>query len=89
MLDAGNPYVLPSVLVGAAVYLGLTVATDVSLPIRIGALLAFVVVVPAVLNRLFGGRGGPTSLGDESESTSETAGDERSANESSGNEGPR
>ncbi|TKX75959.1 hypothetical protein EXE46_00105 [Halorubrum sp. GN11_10-6_MGM] len=65
MLDAGNPYVLPSVLVGAAVYLGLTVATDVSLPIRIAALLAFVVVVPTVLNRLFGGRGEPTSPGDD------------------------
>ena len=64
MLDAGNPYVLPSVLVGAAVYLGLTVATDASLPIRIAALLAFVVVVPTVLNRLFGGRSEPTGPGD-------------------------
>ncbi|OYR76376.1 hypothetical protein [Halorubrum ezzemoulense] len=66
MLDAGNPYMLPSVLVGAAVYLGLAVATDASLLVRVGALLAFVVVVPMVLNRLFGDRGGPsTSGGDE------------------------
>ena len=64
MLDAGNPYVLPSVLVGAAVYLGLTIVTDASLPIRIGALLVFVVVVPTVLNRLFGGRGEAASLAD-------------------------
>jgi len=57
---------LPSVLVGAAVYLGLTVATDASLLVRVGALLALVVVVPMVLNRLFGDRGGaPTSGGDE------------------------
>ncbi|QWC18811.1 hypothetical protein [Halorubrum sp. 2020YC2] len=78
MLDAGNPYVLPSVLAGAAVYLGLTVVTDASLPIRIGALLAFVVVVPAVLNRLFGGRSGPASPGDESTAA---AGDEGAADE--------
>ncbi|TKX87876.1 hypothetical protein EXE43_00940 [Halorubrum sp. SS5] len=67
MLDAGNPYVLPSVLVGAAVYLGLTVATDASLPVRIGALLVFVAVVPVVLNRLLGGRGGPTAPDDGDE----------------------
>ena len=80
MLDAGNPYVLPSVLVGAAVYLGLTVATDASLPVRIGALLAFVVVVPVVLNRLLGDRGGPTAPeGDEATAASaeDKAGDER------------
>ncbi|QAU13441.1 hypothetical protein EKH57_12370 [Halorubrum sp. BOL3-1] len=67
MIDAGNPYVLPSVVVGAAVYLGLTAVTDASLLIRVGALLAFVVVVPAALDRLFGGRGGPTSLDEEDE----------------------
>lgn len=84
MLDAGNPYVLPSVLVGAAVYLGLTVATDASLLIRVGALLVLVGVVPVVLNRLLGHRGGPTSLGDESdESTAATAG------EDAGDEGAR
>ena len=76
MLDAGNPYVLPSVLVGAAVYLGLTVATDASLLIRVGALLAFVVVVPVVLNRLLGDRGGPTDLGDDDESAAATAGED-------------
>ena len=69
MLDAGNPYVLPSTLVGAAVYLGLTVVTDVSLPIRIGALLAFVVVVPTVLNRLLGDRGASGGLGEDDEPT--------------------
>lgn len=83
MLDAGNPYVLPSVLVGAAVYLGLTVATDASLLIRIGALLVFVGVVPVVLNRLLGDRSGPTSLGDGDESTAATAG------EDAGDEGTR
>ena len=79
MLDAGNAYVLPSVLVGAAVYLGLTVATDASLPIRIGALLVFVVVVPTVLNRLPGGQSGSTTPGAEGaddESTAATGGEE-------------
>ena len=75
MLDAGNPYVLPSVLVGAAVYLGLTVATDASLLVRIGVLVVFVGVVPVVLNRLLGDRGGPTGLGDD-ESTPATAGED-------------
>ncbi|ELZ31948.1 hypothetical protein DJ71_03875 [Halorubrum sp. E3] len=82
MLDAGNPYVLPSVLVGAAVYLGLTVATDASLPIRVGALLVLVGVVPVVLNRLLGDRGGPT-LDDGDESAAATAG------EDAGDEGTR
>ena len=72
MLDAGNPYVLPSVLVGAAVYLGLTLATDVTLPLRVGALLVFVAVVPVVLNRLLGDRGGSGRLGDESAASGET-----------------
>ncbi|ELZ44183.1 hypothetical protein C464_15160 [Halorubrum coriense DSM 10284] len=76
MLDAGNPYVLPSVLVGAAVYLGLTVATDASLPIRVGALLVFVAVVPVVLNRLFGDRGGSAGLGGADEPTGATPGEE-------------
>ena len=79
MLDAGNPYVLPSVLVGAAVYLGLTVATDASLPIRVGALLVLVGVVPVVLNRLLGDRSKPTDpgAGDQStDATGEDAGDE-------------
>ncbi|EMA70161.1 hypothetical protein [Halorubrum distributum] len=82
MLDAGNPYVLPSVLVGAAVYLGLTVATDASLPIRVGALLVLVGVVPVVLNRLLGDRGGPTR-DDGDESAAATAG------EDAGDEGTR
>ncbi|ELZ54679.1 MULTISPECIES: hypothetical protein [Halorubrum] len=69
MLDAGNPYVLPSTLAGAAVYLGLTVVTDASLPIRIGALLAFVVVVPTVLNRLLGGREPSEGLGGDDDPT--------------------
>ncbi|SFR30461.1 hypothetical protein [Halorubrum sodomense] len=75
MLDAGNPYMLPSVLVGAAVYLGLTAVTDASLPIRVAALLAFVTVVPIALDRLFDGRGVPTSLDDEATSGDATAGD--------------
>ncbi|WP_424013589.1 hypothetical protein ACOZ35_10770 [Halorubrum xinjiangense] len=83
MLDAGNPYVLPSVLVGAAVYLGLTVATDASLLVRVGALVVLVGVVPVVLNRLLGNRSGPTSLGDGDESPAATAG------EDAGDEGTR
>jgi hypothetical protein len=73
MLDAGNPYMLPSVLVGAAVYLGLTAVTEASLPVRVGALLAFVVVVPVVLNRLFGGRNGPERPSGESDPTGDEA----------------
>ena len=87
MLDAGNPYVLPSVLVGAAVYLGLTVATDASLPVRIGALVVLVGVVPVVLNRLLGDRGGPTSLGDESDAAD--AADATAGDETVGDEGTR
>ena len=75
MLDAGNPYVLPSVLVGAVVYLGITVATDASLPLRVGALLAFVVVVPVVLNRLFGGRDAPERA-ETDPASEETSGDD-------------
>jgi len=69
MLDAGNPYVLPSTLAGAAVYLGLTALTGASLPIRLGALLAFVVVVPVVLNRLLGGREPSEGLDEDDEPT--------------------
>ncbi|WP_423995837.1 hypothetical protein [Halorubrum trapanicum] len=83
MLDAGNPYVLPSVLVGAAVYLGLTVATDASLPVRVGALLVFVAVVPVVLNRLLGDRGEPSDPDDGDESAAATA------REDAGDDGPR
>ena len=85
MLDAGNPYMLPSVLVGAAVYLGLTVVTDATLPVRIGALLVFVVVVPVALNRLFGGRDATERAGGEGDPASGEAAD----GETIGDDGPR
>jgi hypothetical protein len=55
MLSAGNPYVLPSVLVAAGVYLAATLLTDASLLVRIGVLALLAGVVPIVLNRLLGG----------------------------------
>lgn len=73
---------LPSVLVGAAVYLGLTVVTDASLPIRIGALLVFVVVVPVTLNRLFGGRDTTERAGGDGD----PAGDEATGDEAIGDD---
>ncbi|WP_066413816.1 hypothetical protein [Halorubrum aethiopicum] len=54
MISAGNPYVLPSVLVGAAVYLGLSFLTDASVLVRVGVLLAIAGVVPVVVNRVVG-----------------------------------
>ncbi len=55
MLSAGNPYVLPAVLVAAAAYLGLTLFTDLSVFVRVGVLVGTGIVLPVVLNRLFGG----------------------------------
>ncbi|EMA66241.1 hypothetical protein C461_12183 [Halorubrum aidingense JCM 13560] len=55
MLSAGNPYVLPSVLIAAGAYLALTLLTDASILIRIGVLAFVAGVVPIVVNRLFGG----------------------------------
>ncbi|PAU83639.1 hypothetical protein CK500_08980 [Halorubrum salipaludis] len=55
MLSAGNPYVLPSVLVAAGAYLAATLLTDASLLVRIGLLAVLAGVVPIVLNRLLGG----------------------------------
>ncbi|WP_123623771.1 hypothetical protein [Halorubrum sp. CSM-61] len=55
MLSAGNPYVLPSVLVAAVAYLAATLLTDASLLVRIGVLALLAGVVPIVLNRLLGG----------------------------------
>ncbi|WP_050033233.1 hypothetical protein [Halorubrum halophilum] len=55
MLSAGNPYVLPSVLVAAGAYLAATLLTDASLLVRIGVLVFLAGVVPIVLNRLLGG----------------------------------
>ncbi|OYR53859.1 hypothetical protein [Halorubrum halodurans] len=54
MISAGNPYVLPSVLVGAAVYLALSVLTDASVLVRVGVLVAIAGVVPVVVNRVVG-----------------------------------
>ncbi|GAB6880497.1 hypothetical protein JCM17823_27710 [Halorubrum gandharaense] len=50
MLSAGNPYVLPAVVAGAVAYLGLSVFTGYSLPIRLGVLVVIVGVLPMVLN---------------------------------------
>lgn len=55
MLSAGNPYVLPSVLIAAGAYLALTLLTDASILIRIGVLAFVAGVVPIVVNRLLGG----------------------------------
>jgi len=55
MLSAGNPYVLPSVLVAAGAYLAATLLTDASLLVRIGILALLAGVVPIVLNRLLDG----------------------------------
>ncbi|MFC5135429.1 MULTISPECIES: hypothetical protein [Haloferacaceae] len=54
MLSAGNPYVLPSVLVGAAVYLGLSALTDASVLVRVAVLVLIAGVVPIVVNRVVG-----------------------------------
>jgi len=50
MLSARNPYVLPSVLVGGAVYLGLSGMTDRSVIVRVGVLIAIAIVFPVVAN---------------------------------------
>ena len=55
MLSAGNPYVLPSVLVAAGAYLAATLLTDASLLVRIGMLALLAGVVPIAFNRLLGG----------------------------------
>ena len=78
MLSAGNPYVLPSVLVGAAVYLALSLLTDASVLVRVAVLVAIAGVVPVVVNRLVGAvRGGPGdgTGGDDPESEGEPADD--------------
>ncbi len=72
MLSAGNPYVLPAVVVAAAAYLGLTVLTDLSVFVRVGVLVGVGIALPIVLNRLFGGAKSTTTdeeavEGDESE----------------------
>ncbi len=55
MISPENPYVLPSVVVGATVYLGLSFLTDATVIVRLGVLVGIVGVVPALLNRVFGG----------------------------------
>jgi len=50
MLAAENPYMLPAVLLGGAVYLGLSVATDLSIIVRVGALFGLAIVAPIGLN---------------------------------------
>jgi len=70
MLYAGNPYVLPSTIVGAIVYLGLTILTDASLLVRVGVLVGIVGVVPIVVNRIRG-LGGESTGGNGSEATAD------------------
>jgi len=57
MLSAGNPYVLPSVLVAAGAYLALTLLTDAAVLVRIGVLAFIAGIVPIALNRVLGGAG--------------------------------
>jgi hypothetical protein len=80
MLSAGNPYVLPSVLVGAAVYLGLSFFTDVTVLVRVGILVGLAGVVPVVVNRIVtalrGGAGGADDTDTPDEAGSEGPGDE-------------
>lgn len=78
MLSAGNPYVLPSVLVAAAVYLALSFLTDLSVLIRIGVLGFIGFVVPVVLNRLFGSETEP-AVGEEAETGESESPDEAGA----------
>ena len=79
MLDSGNPYVLPAAIVGAVVYLGLTILTDASVFVRVGVLVGIVGVVPVVVNRLVGGRRELTTLADaETADETETGGSEPS-----------
>ena len=80
MLSAGNPYVLPSVIVAAVAYLALSVLTDLSVLVRVGVLVGVGIVFPMGLNAVLGGSGDEESLaaegaGDEpaEEMASETA----------------
>ena len=50
MLAAENPYMLPAVLLGGGVYLGLSVATDLSIVIRVSVLFGLAIVSPIGLN---------------------------------------
>jgi quinol-cytochrome oxidoreductase complex cytochrome b subunit len=80
MLSAGNPYVLPSVLVGATVYLGLSFFTDLTVLVRVGILVGLAGVVPVVANRVVTAlRGGADDAGGTDapdEAGSEGPGDE-------------
>jgi len=76
MLSAGNPYVLPSVLVAAGAYLAATLLTDASLLVRIGILALLAGVVPIVLNRLLGGGSADDRRDEPSEETGDGDADE-------------
>lgn len=67
MLSAGNPYVLPSVLVAGVAYLALSALTDLSVLPRVGVLVVVGFVVPAVLNRLLGGETASPTVSPEEE----------------------
>ena len=66
MLAAENPYMLPAVLLGGAVYLGLSVTTDLSIVVRVGVLVGLAIVAPIGLNTVVRAvRGGSPSAADE------------------------
>lgn len=49
MVAARNPYVLPAVIVGAVLYLGLSAFTDLELWHRVAVLIGVAIVLPQVL----------------------------------------
>ncbi|GAB7091659.1 hypothetical protein JCM18237_19300 [Halorubrum luteum] len=65
MLSAGNPYVLPSVIVAAVAYLALSILTDLSVLVRVGVLVGVGIVFPMGLNAVLGGSGDEESLAAE------------------------
>ena len=75
MLSAGNPYVLPSVLVGATVYLGLSFFTDLTFLVRVGVLVGLAGVVPVVVNRVVTAVRGGAGGADDTDTPDQTGGD--------------
>ena len=67
MLSAGNPYVLPSVIVAAVAYLALSILTDLSVLVRVGVLVGVGIVLPMGLNAVLGGGGEEPLAGGESD----------------------
>jgi len=76
MLSPGNPYVLPSVLIAAGVYLALTALTDASVLVRVGVLAFIAGAVPMTLNRVLGGLGTSATGAAASDEPTDDAGSE-------------